>query len=331
MGTEKSYNYCLDFIKGFVCIFVVWAHCEFPGRLGIAIQAVIRFSVPFFFMVSGYFCYKPLSENVQLSRLKKKICHLLKITIVASLFYLIFQLIQQCIWHDIDFSISMSKIINLFVFNCPLIVAGQYWFLLSLIYAYLLYALFEKLGWRKFAYIFSAIMFVVYIVLAQGLHLYGVKVPNMYYRNFLVEAFPFFMFGHWINEHKDRLKISNRTLYLIFGISTLLCFVERYIMGRDFGVNIVTFPQIFALFLYAINNPNRHKGVMQEIGKRFSLYVYVIHPFVWHIFERVYDGVGISTNILALYAMPILVVVATFIVSYFVEQINNKWFVPRTV
>ena len=60
MGTavsKREYNYCLDFIKGIACICVVFMHCEFPGVLGTAIQCVSRFCVPFFFMVSGYYCY----------------------------------------------------------------------------------------------------------------------------------------------------------------------------------------------------------------------------------------------------------------------------------
>lgn len=59
MKAKKQYNYCLDFIKGIACIFVVFMHCEFPGVLGTAVQAVSRFCVPFFFMVSGYFCFLP--------------------------------------------------------------------------------------------------------------------------------------------------------------------------------------------------------------------------------------------------------------------------------
>ena len=56
----KQYNFCIDFLKGIACIFVVFMHCEFPGLMGIAVQAISRFCVPFFFMVSGYYCFKPL-------------------------------------------------------------------------------------------------------------------------------------------------------------------------------------------------------------------------------------------------------------------------------
>ena len=56
-GMGRQYNFFFDFIKGIACICVVFMHCEFPGRLGIAVQAVSRFCVPFFFMLSGYYSY----------------------------------------------------------------------------------------------------------------------------------------------------------------------------------------------------------------------------------------------------------------------------------
>ena len=86
--TTRQYNYCLDFLKGIACMFVVFMHCEFPGVMGVAVQAISRFCVPFFFMVSGYFCFRPLSvsntsiggggENNSLI-IKKKVVHIGKI------------------------------------------------------------------------------------------------------------------------------------------------------------------------------------------------------------------------------------------------------------
>ena len=67
---QKQYNYCLDFIKGFACIFVVLMHCEFPGVTGVAVQAISRFCVPFFFMVSGYFCFRPLLQQTDIKNVK---------------------------------------------------------------------------------------------------------------------------------------------------------------------------------------------------------------------------------------------------------------------
>ena len=301
-----QYNYCLDFIKGLACVFVVFMHCEFPGVTGTAVQAISRFCVPFFFMVSGYFCFRPSTYNVNSQNtvvcknlgqnslfLKKKVVHIARITLYASLFYLIYALLLQSIFHNQNFTIGIRSIIRWVLFNAPVVVAGQYWFLFALLYAYIFYLTLERFNLRKYEYILAAFLFLIYITLAQGVHLAGISMPNMLYRNWLIEAYPYFMLGHWIHEYKDRINISNKSLITIIIVTTLLCWVERYLMGRDFGVNIMTIPQVFALFVYAVKNPTRHEGVVQRLGRDCSMMVYILHPAVWHTFEGIYEKAGL--------------------------------------
>lgn len=334
---KKQYNYCLDFIKGIACIFVVFMHCEFPGVMGTAVQAISRFCVPFFFMVSGYFCFRPLVQlsdtqagipeqwgGQNWSLIWKKIIHVGKITLYASLFYLAFQLLRSH-FTPVDFGISNKQLFNWAVFNTPRIVAGQYWFLFALLYAYVIYGIFEHLRLRKLAYLLAALLFVVYIGLAQGLHLAGIHIPNMIYRNWLIEAFPYFMLGHWIHENQDKINIKNKTLLIVIAVTTLLCWVERWLMGRDFGVNIITIPQVFALFVYGIKNPTRHEGVIQRLGRDCSMLVYILHPAVWHSFEGIYKIIGVSDNMVALYMMPILVLLFSILFSLLFNELKNKF------
>ncbi len=332
-----KYNYFLDFIKGFACIFVVFMHCEFPGIMGTAVQAVSRFCVPFFFMVSGYFCFRSItqfpdvngassqSERGVFQIIGKKVVHVAKITFYASLFYLAFVLLQQQVFHNQDLTITWRNLFNWVVFNKPYIIAGQYWFLFALLYAYIFYGLLECFNLRKFSYILAAILFVVYIILAQGAHLFGIHIPNMIYRNWLIEAFPFFMLGHWINENQDKICISNKVLLLIITVTTLLCWVERLIMGRDFGVNIVTIPQVFALFVYGVKNPTCHEGAIQRLGRDCSMLVYILHPAVWHSLDEVYKIVGLSYNGLFLYLKPIFVLTISIMMALIFNMIMSSY------
>ena len=131
------------------------------------------------------------------------------------------------------------------------------------------------------------------------------------------------MLGHWIHKNQSKLDFKNSTILAVIAISTFLCLIERYLLGRDFGVNVVTIPQVSALFIYAINNPNKHKGLLQRIGKDYSLYIYILHPIVWHSLEYLYDYSNLYSNIYALYLMPILVLIFSFLLSYIVSNINQ--------
>lgn len=233
-------------------------------------------------------------------------------------------LLQQLCLNNQNFQLSAGDIFNWLVFNQPKIIAEQYWFLFALLYAYALYGLLEYLRLRRFVYILAAMMFVVYVVLAQGAHLAGHHVPNMIYRNWLIEAFPYFMLGHWIHENQDRIKISNKTLIIIIVTATMLCWVERRFMGRDFGVNIVTIPQVFALFLYGGKNPQRHGGIVQRLGRDCSMLVYILHPAVWHSLEEIYNEFEWNDNMPALYMMPILVLGLSVLFSIVFNKLMDK-------
>ena len=321
----KKYNYCLDFIKGIACILVVFMHCEFPGILGTAVQAVSRFCVPLFFMVSGYFCYFVSTESPEISsKMIKKIKHVGKITLFACLAYIAFDIVQYFIFDRSVFTFSKGSLLNLIFFNKPFIVASQYWFLFALLYDYILFAIVLKYRIVKPIYVIAFCMIAVYITLAQGAHLLGIHIPNCYYKNFGVEGLCFFVMGNWIHYSQSKLKFTPGWVLAIAFVCTVLCLLERYVMGRDFGVNILTFPQVFCLFLYAVNNPDRHAGIIQTIGKRYSMFVYIIHPIVWHSMEYVYDGCSLSQNKLALYLMPLIVVSLALLVSHIIYYAKNS-------
>lgn len=315
-------NYCLDFIKGIACICVVFMHCEFPGILGTIIQCVSRFCVPFFFMVSGYFCYY---EDGRTNVAVKKIKHIGKIILWASAFYVVWALVK-CIPGGGYFSVSLKSVIYFAVFNQPVIIVGQLWFLFALLYDYVLYGFVEKLKLHKLAYVLIIILIASYIVLAQGAHLLGISIPNMVYRNWLIEGFPLFMLGHWLHNNKERLKIQNNALIMVIIISTGLCLVERALMGRDFGVNICTFVQVTAMFIFAIKNADAFQNnPLRLLGEKYSMLIYIFHPFIWQSLSYVYSIMELSENILALYVMPILVLFFTLLMSKLFLVLKEKY------
>lgn len=322
MAFNKQYNYCIDFIKGIACIFVVFLHCEFPGILGIAVQAISRYCVPFFFMVSGYYCYKNIPVSIE--ERKKKVRHILEITIISSLFYILFALFQYWIWGDISLSVSKKDVIVFVLFNQMKVIVSQMWFLWALLYVYIAYLWFGGLDYyKRHSLLIALVCLILYVILAQGLHVAGVSVPNFVYKNWLIEGLGFFTLGYVIHQYHDKIMISNTALIVLFCGFTLLCLLERYLLGRDFGVNICSMPQVFALFLYGVNNPYKYEGVMQRFGKTCSMYVYILHPFVWHSLERIYCAMHIDNDPCALYLMPILVLVITVLLSFACYRIKN--------
>ena len=64
MNTQK--NNTLELIKLFASYMVVFIHVPFHGRFGAAIDALARFAVPFFFLVSGYYSYQIACKKIKM-------------------------------------------------------------------------------------------------------------------------------------------------------------------------------------------------------------------------------------------------------------------------
>lgn len=314
----KSQNELLNAVKGVACIAVVFMHCEFPGLFGVGVQAISRFCVPFFFMISGYYCFYA-SGIVPDEKMYAKWKHVAKVTLYSTLFYLAVAYVGGKSFH-----VTTEDFFNWSLFNVPCIIVGQLWFLFALLYDYILFAAINKFRLQRIALRILPIAFLAYFLLAQGFHILGVKVPNMYYRNWMIEGFAFFMAGYWIHQNQQKLQYRNTTLLAVFSISTFLCLLERYIMGRDFGVNICSVPQVVTLFLLAMNNPTDRETKMSLLGKRYSMFVYILHPFVWNVLKLMYTRMNWNDSLFAAYAMPILVVAGTLLFSHIVYMGNQK-------
>lgn len=311
---KKQYNYCMDFLKGIACIFVVFIHVKFPGDFGQAVQAVARFAVPFFFMVSGYYCYRKDYQGVKGGG--KKIWHILKITFFAYLFYIVVALLDNwLLGAGNSFNYSIKHVVWVAIFSQPSNVPGQLWFLFALLNVYIIYFFVDLFKARKIAYVAGFIMFLILIVMAQGLWLLGYKIDPQFYRNGFIEGFAFFMLGYFLRDKKDKLNISNKSLLTIIIISAILSIVERFVCGRVFGVHICTYPLVICLFIYAINNEEKHEGIVQRIGKNYSMYVYILHIFFWHELDRVLEAMQLNENSIALWLRPLIVLGLTLLAS----------------
>ena len=307
--TSDNRNYSLDFVKGIACIFVVFMHCEFPGYLGTLVQSIARFCVPFFFMVSGYFCFR----NDGITDYGKKIRHILLFIVLSAVFYLLITPLYTEGGYTVP---KLGEVGKLLLFNVPFYIAGQLWFLFALIYDYILFWLVQRFRIYKAVYLLIPIGIAVYIALAQGLHLLGIHVPNYFYRNFLIEGLTLFSLGYWIHAQQEKLHFSNRVLLICIIVSTLLCPLERLLMGRDFGVNIVTFPQVTSLFLFCVRNPGMgRERLITRLGRDYSMYIYIFHPAVWHLLDKLYKGLQLDGYVITGYLRPVICVTISIVVS----------------
>ena len=113
-------NKSLDAVKAIAACLVVCIHVSFPGQAGQLVKVLARCAVPFFFMVSGYFCYY---QNCNASkRILSKILHIMKLFAVSVVFYFIWECFMKAwngerVWTWIKGLVSTEHLKEFFVYN----------------------------------------------------------------------------------------------------------------------------------------------------------------------------------------------------------------------
>ena len=273
-------------------------------------------------MVSGY--YYLSDKTLDVAERKRKALHIGKITAWATLFYILFGLIQSLVTHTVWVDCSLYNIVVFLGFNQMFFVVSQMWFLYALLYVYVALIFLNQDWYRKNSLKIVIICLTLYLLFAQGLYIGGIYVPNYVYKNWLIEGFGFFTFGFVLHQQQDGIKVRNSVLLGIIALTSLLCLAERYLLGRDFGVNIFSIPQVATLMLYAINNSTRNAGLIQRLGRDCSMMVYILHPAIWHFMDGLYQLIGIWENIPAQYLKPILVLGFSIIFSFLFNAVKAK-------
>ncbi len=95
-NSNKIRYFGIDVIKGIACLSVTYIHNSFPGYLGRYTKAINRFSVLYFFFVSGFFFLNPNME-ITTKRIIHKTKHILFILKDSGIFYCIFYICYNLI------------------------------------------------------------------------------------------------------------------------------------------------------------------------------------------------------------------------------------------
>ena len=285
---EKKKNYFMNYLKGLACFGVVFFHVKLPHYiLDGVIQAMFRFAVPLFFLVSGYFCDSSDREKLG-KKLPEKCKHILKISVIGCVYYFIFNMLIAVFG---DSHGSMADVIDrlhqcfngkvLFewvVFNQDPFI-NIMWFTFALLYCYLLLWLINYFDWYQKVFWLIPVLLGVHMVMGNVLTLFGMAANKMYYRNFLFFGLPFLMLGVWIHRNQEKIcaSLTMRVCQICMITGTLLSVAEWFVFGRQemfFGSILF----VIGAFVYALHKPEaKQKSFFTTIGDKYSLFVYIVY------------------------------------------------------
>lgn len=200
---------------------------------GFVIDAISRFAVPFFFMVSGYYSYFK-DKNKALNKYKSRTAKLIKLLIISNVIYFIYFLItNQINFQNLYLSIfNIKNIFNVLFLNVSP-TAIHLWFLQALIYCYIIYTVLIKTNESNLTKFFPLLL-IISLFIGEFSQKLGFTFPPTFYRNFLLMGLPFFTLGYMINDKDGMINIfSNLSLSKLLIFSLLLTIFESIILENQ--------------------------------------------------------------------------------------------------
>lgn len=311
-------NKCLYFLKGISCLIVIFLHIPFPGIIGNAIIYGLRFSVPIFFMISGYVCYfrdlkwikRSCLKILRLLLLSEAACALVKILFCER------GVIEQNamrVW-----SHPFSTVMFGAVFNDSL------WYLYAMVWTWICVYFLKAYHGMKKAYLLIPILLTVHIAGRLAVQRYGdINEWIMFFRSWILYGLPFVLLGHYIAENGKSRGITNRmcALLLVAGGAVM---IGEYVIFRSYmDIWFSTLLISLSLFLFALVNPERAVvPVVAKIGKRYSKIIYVSHIPVSIVIEALSGEENLIPETVYGYAKPFMVLVGSLLTAVIAERLS---------
>lgn len=311
---EKERSNTLDALKLLLSFMVVIIHCHCIYNN--TISPILRIAVPTFFAISGYF----------IGFQKDKITHTLKKTIVillwSTLLYGILFIYRH--YNNVNTLDYTQILINLFIYNThPFIY--HLWYINAYIYV-LIITLFLTRHKTKTQYIFILIPVLILFNLILGRYSYiifGVDFGVKFLPPFLFSGLPFYLMGAYLKK-KLRHPISIKHYFFIC-TCVLLLFAERALFKLSGGdMYIFSSILVYVIMLYSVNN-NIKNNVFASLGKKYALFIYVLHPFVIDVFLFLLNktNIKIGTTLFS-YIYPLVIFLVTLLLAYFIQIIKSS-------
>ena len=332
--TIKKQNNTLNFLKGLACLAIVWMHTNSGGLVNQVIVCMARFGIPVFFMVSGYFTYK--EKKVDYTKvLAKKIIHILKLIVIATLVYVIWQWVVDPliktghvpnVLNSMERSASSLNAFNILVLNINPF-CGILWFLNALLYCYLIWLIIAKVKDKRVIYILAIIILFIGIftrAFIQYNHTIPEEININYFRNWFFMGLPFFTIGYLIHNYQERIVKIFKPKYMIVAaiIGMVMSFAERLVVPLEVFVGTVIVS--VALFIFVVEKPDLIKiPVINRVGERFCFFIYIAHIIVRDIVLAIFDKAEINNKVV-LWIMPIIVFALCYILAMCYYAIRDK-------
>lgn len=293
-------NHTIDFMRIVLIFLIVCLHFPLYGFWGIVVKEIAQSAVPLFFMITGFYLYD--EDKIRISqKASKQAYHIYHLCLWSFVLYFVYRVFELVILNQ-NFSswfkglFGLKNLFEFIVLNDPPVLSTL-WFLFAMLYDLLIISFVcKKIHIKKLFFLIIPMCIIRLFIGCYSVFVFGVKIDILYTKNFIFAGMLSMLVGFWIASLKDKLcnLFSNKILILIsifFGITTICEWVFIYCVRKynycDYFISTIFFTTF--VFILWIKNPIFIKDNEQlckrlgQIGKKYSLYIYIIHRMVSYI------------------------------------------------
>ena len=318
----QRYN-SIDFFRFIAAFFILLVHTD-HGILDIEyvnnIRISARWAVPFFFICSGFFLGKKIQKDKQFdfSIIAKSLVKLISIFIIASVIY-----------------IPANIILNYYYFGVQTLLTGTFihlWFIGSLIFGNIFIWYAYTINKQHLLPYIS--VFIIFAALLSDSYdnLLGFNLDYSLFRFSL--SIPFMQIGIFFNKKEKTItKINFLILICFLFLGFILQYFEASFFSKYFNYDKIlhefllgTFIMVIPLFVITIKlKINNNK--ISKLGLRYSLWIYLYHPFIYILLNKVNMNIFSSTTFKIIQCYnPILCFLLSIIIVILLDKYTNKVF-----
>ena len=339
----------IDSLRAIAVFFVVIAHVQpFAGfgshgnYIYFVLDTIGQFDVPFFFVTSGYFLKSKLDSGSAGSTIRSSFQKLSSLYLFGIGLYILSVALTTGI-ALLSGRKPAASLSGLFRNLSPVgvvyygdAIASPFWFLTALFFAICLVSLFVALGKTRYLLPVAATAHVVGLLGQNYPMIVELSIPT---RDALFFGFFYVALGFWIRSTQWTPSTNRRRMYLgVVIVATIGQVSEQYAVNYLFRgltisqetytteYTIATVILVFALFAYALSNPDWGRGTIAPRLGTLAVGVYLVHFPVFQILKAL-NGLLVTMsgfNLMSTGVWQVLVTPVVYVLSLVVYVFVGK-------
>ena len=326
---ERKRNWQFDFLKGISCIFVVFLHCRFPDVIGDLIIYAFRFPVPIFFMITGYYSY-----GKDRTWIVKKALGILKMLLLTEFLYGGWYMAVALLDNG-SLSLYLSALEGFRhpfrTILCGTVFNPTLWYLYAAFWTYVIIFFLGTARHKRWSY-------VLILVLLWGQifgrfywqNHYDINQAIYWFRSAYLFGLPMTLLGSLLAEKAQWIKEKSGLpqAFLITVLGGGIMVVEYFVSGQYMDFHISTLFVSVGLFMMAMTFPAEKPvgafSVVAYIGRRLSMWIYLLHMWCSSVVERVTKKIAGEYESIYAWLKPILVCLFACLLAFAICGIQEK-------